>query len=95
MLAFSAEAEKRWRSKNEEDKQNELYDEISGPFAREHRQRKEYLKRTLPKGKALSVIVAREVFGNLLINLRSPSASFRWEGDWSFGSERWDDKIKQ
>ena len=59
------------------------------------RQRKDQLKNSLPKGKALAIIMMREVFGNLLINLRAPSNKFKWDGDWAFESDRWDENIIQ
>lgn len=94
LISFSTEAEKRWRTKKEEEKANkELQDQINqagDPGLKLRLQRQKALKDSLPKGKSFSAILVREVLGNRLINLRAPSDKFRWEGDWCAGSPNWD-----
>lgn len=38
----------------------------------------------LPKGQAFSIVLVKEVMGNLLINLRSSLQHYEWKGDWSY-----------
>lgn len=94
MISFSTEAEKRWRTQKEEEKQMKRVEEqlrdANDEAIRLQFNRHKALKESLPKGKSFSVILVREVLGNLLINLRAPNHKFRWSGDWAANSFNWD-----
>lgn len=45
--------------------------------------------RGLIAGHAYSVITAKEIKGNRLLNLRNPWGDFEWNGDWSDKSPLW------
>jgi calpain-15 len=40
-------------------------------------------------GHAYSIIIAKEVKGHRLLNMRNPWGGFEWDGDWSDNSALW------
>lgn len=43
----------------------------------------------LVPGHAYTVIIIKEIKGNLLLNLRNPWGHFEWNGDWGDNSPLW------
>ena len=48
----------------------------------------------LVPGHAYTVISAKEVLGNRLLNIRNPWGQFEWSGDWSDRSAKWTEAMK-
>ena len=49
---------------------------------------------SLPRNQSFTVVLIKDVFGNQLLNLRSPLQHFEWKGDWSEKSGKWTQKMR-